>query len=197
MQEMWDKRYADDAYIYGTEPNSFFAEQLAGLPAERLLLPAEGEGRNAVHAARKGWRVDAYDFSTKARDKAMGLAERHGVFIGYAIASHGDVSLPERGYDAIGLIFAHVHQSSRALLHRAMVDALAPGGRLILEAFSKEQVNRGTGGPTSVDMLYAEDELRADFSALTIDRLEAVEVELNEGTQHCGLASVLRLVAHR
>lgn len=45
---------------YGTEPNAFFKAQLDQLTPGRLLLPAEGEGRNAVYAAKKGWEVAAF-----------------------------------------------------------------------------------------------------------------------------------------
>ena len=43
----WNRRYAAPAYAYGTAPNAFFSQQLADLPVGRLLLPAEGKGRNA------------------------------------------------------------------------------------------------------------------------------------------------------
>jgi hypothetical protein len=36
-----------------------------------MLLPAEGEGRNAVFSASLGWDVYAFDFSSNAREKAQ------------------------------------------------------------------------------------------------------------------------------
>ena len=47
MKEMWDKRYAQTDFVYGTEPNEFFKKQLLKLTPGKILLPAEGEGRNA------------------------------------------------------------------------------------------------------------------------------------------------------
>ena len=78
MKQFWDERYGDDEYAYGTKPNTWFAEQLARMAQGRLLLPAEGEGRNAVYAAKLGWEVTAFDISAAGRDKAMRLAEKHG-----------------------------------------------------------------------------------------------------------------------
>ncbi|MCX6216781.1 hypothetical protein [Spirosoma sp.] len=49
-EEFWNTRYQNPAYIYGVEPNSFFNECIDSLKPGRLLLPAEGEGRNALHA---------------------------------------------------------------------------------------------------------------------------------------------------
>jgi hypothetical protein len=54
MKEFWNQRYAEAAFAYGSEPNAFFAEQLSKLEPGKLLLPAEGEGRNAVFAAKNG-----------------------------------------------------------------------------------------------------------------------------------------------
>ena len=54
MKEIWDKRYSTAVYAYGEEPNAFFKEKLDSQNLEgSILLPAEGEGRNAVYAAKK------------------------------------------------------------------------------------------------------------------------------------------------
>ncbi|HRP00579.1 MAG TPA: hypothetical protein PLN54_14190, partial [Flavobacteriales bacterium] len=66
MKEFWDERYGAEEYAYGTAPNAWFAEQLKGLMPGSLLLPAEGEGRNAVPAARLGWKVTAFDLSERS-----------------------------------------------------------------------------------------------------------------------------------
>ncbi|MGW8316573.1 MAG: SAM-dependent methyltransferase, partial [Bacteroidales bacterium] len=64
MRDFWEARYATDEFVYGTSPNSFFSEAILRLPPGRILLPGEGEGRNAVFAARLGWQVDAVDQSS-------------------------------------------------------------------------------------------------------------------------------------
>ena len=71
---MWDKRYNSPEYVYGKEPNEFFAAELKKLKPGLILLPAEGEGRNAVFAAEQGWKVHAFDSSQVAEDKALSLA---------------------------------------------------------------------------------------------------------------------------
>jgi hypothetical protein len=83
MKDAWNERYAAAEYIYGTTPNMFLRTQLAALPTGRLLLPAEGEGRNAVHAAREGWQVDTVD--------AMGMTVR-------VLEEHDDVDLDEGAF---------------------------------------------------------------------------------------------------
>src|SRR5690606_22118659 len=51
MKDLWDERYRDSAYVYGTAPNVWLEEQFRDLTPGFILFPAEGEGRNAVYAA--------------------------------------------------------------------------------------------------------------------------------------------------
>ena len=50
MKEFWNERFSSEEYIYGTEPNLFFKSELDKRTPGDLLMPAEGEGRNAVYA---------------------------------------------------------------------------------------------------------------------------------------------------
>lgn len=198
MKEMWDERYSREEYAYGEEPNLFFKTCLDKIPAPgRILLPAEGEGRNAVYAARQGWEVDAFDISAAGREKALRLAARHGVHIEYEVTDYATASVDTSAYDAVGLIFAHMHESRRRSTHQRLASALAPGGRMILEAYSKEQLRYGTGGPPTEALLYSVGEAREDFAGLEVLQLEKTEAEIHEGQYHLGLASVIRLVALR
>lgn len=196
MKEMWDERYSREEYAYGEEPNLFFKTCLGQIPQPgRLLLPAEGEGRNAVYAARQGWKVDAFDISSVGRNKALRLAARHGVHINYQVADYESARIEGGAYDAVALIFAHVHESKRSSVHQRLASALAAGGRMIVEAYSKEQLSYGTGGPPAEALLYALDDLREDFANLEMLQLQKTEAEIHEGQYHHGLASVIRLVA--
>lgn len=195
---MWEERYGQEEYAYGEEANAFFKRALDAIPEPgRILLPAEGEGRNAVYAAGRGWTVHAFDTSTAGRDKALKLAAKRGVHIDYRIADYRTVDLDPSTYDAIGLIFAHIHERERRSVHRRLMTALGPDGNLILEAYSKEQLRYGTGGPPTAELLYSIEELRTDFAGLRFLRLEQVEAEIHEGKYHHGLASVIQLVGVR
>ena len=134
MKEFWEARYAERGYAYGTEPNVYFKEKLSPIkPAGKLLLPAEGEGRNAVYAARLGWQVTAFDFSSAGRRKALALAERKGVPIDYLIAGVEEVNFPDAHFDALALIYAHFAGSSRAAYHQKLLKMIRKGGTIILE----------------------------------------------------------------
>ncbi|HAA59231.1 MAG TPA: SAM-dependent methyltransferase, partial [Myxococcales bacterium] len=56
---MWDEKYNDEEYVYGTEPNDFLKEHVEQLPKGRVLCLADGEGRNSVFLAEQGFDVTA------------------------------------------------------------------------------------------------------------------------------------------
>lgn len=197
MKEFWDSRYNTDRFVYGKEPNSFFAGELAKLEPGKILLPGEGEGRNAVFAASMGWEVDAFDQSVVASQKALALAREMGVRLNYRVSALEEYTFKKEYYDAVGLTFFHLTPGLRKLLHRQVQLALVPGGVLILEAFHISQLGNQTGGPASVDMLFDKEMLVEDFQILEMLFLENLDVELNEGDFHRGEASTVRLVGKR
>jgi 2-polyprenyl-3-methyl-5-hydroxy-6-metoxy-1,4-benzoquinol methylase len=191
MSDMWNKRYAQDEYVYGIQANEFFKEELAKLDAGKILFPGEGEGRNAVFAALKDWEVVAFDASSEAKKKAEKLATENNVKIDYSISTIEDFDDEENSFDAIVLIF--VHPVNRELCHKKLVRYLKPGGKIIIEGFTKEQLANSSGGPKNQAMLFSKEELIADFKELKDLNITESETVLNEGTFHQGKASVIRL----
>lgn len=195
MIEFWNERYAKDEFIYGTEPNEFLREQLVNLPKGKIILPCDGEGRNAVFAAKLGWQVNAFDFSHSAKEKASSLAKQEGVNLDYEVADIHEKDFKENSTDVVALIYAHFPEELRKIAHSKAVKWLKPGGKLILEAFNPKQINNDSGGPKNIEMLYTEEILKEDFKDLTIEKLESLETNLSEGDFHKGKADVIRLIA--
>ena len=197
MKEFWDQRYAEAAYAYGKAPNAFLKEQLMGQAAGHAIFPAEGEGRNAVYAATLGWKVTAFDYSEAGRQKAEALAREQGVYIDYQSCEIENFPFPEAAFDLVGLFFVHLPPAERQSLHQQAVKSLKAGGRIILEAFSKQQLGRPSGGPKREDMLFSTEELEEDFSSIHLQLLEKTETVLTEGPYHNGAAQVIRLIGVR
>lgn len=197
MQNQWDERYARQEYIYGTEPNNFLKAKLSLLKPGRVLFPAEGEGRNAVYAATLGWESDAFDQSMEGKKKAIQLAKQRNVSIAYSIQSLNDWN-PEPGqYDCIALIFVHLPEELRKRVHLSAIKALKPGGILILEAFTVNQMNRNSGGPKISGLLFTSEQIKSDFSALSEIEISETQVILNEGPLHQGLADVIQFSGYK
>ncbi len=195
--QFWNERYSTYETVYGFGPNIFFRDQLLKLKPGRLLLPAEGEGRNALFASQIGWHVDAFDFSATAREKALALARQFDVNINYSLEDIRTITLPSGTFDVIGLIYVHLPDEVRHRFHRQCIKALNKGGALILEAFSKKQISRSSGGPKDVNMLYSLEQLLDDFTDMKIIYSKTEEITLDEGTFHAGEASVVRLVVQK
>jgi 2-polyprenyl-3-methyl-5-hydroxy-6-metoxy-1,4-benzoquinol methylase len=195
MQNQWDERYARQEYIYGTEPNKFLKEQLSLLKPGRILFPAEGEGRNAVFAASLGWETDAFDQSVEGQKKAVKLATHKGVNINYYIQSLNDWNPEPDQYDCIALIFVHLPDGLRQQVHNAVVKALKPGGTLLLEAFTLNQLPRTSGGPKTAELLFTKEHIESDFEHLTFTEFAETQTTLDEGPLHQGLADVIQLTA--
>jgi SAM-dependent methyltransferase len=194
-KEIWNERYAAKEYIYGKDPNGFFREQLTLLTPGKLLLPAEGEGRNAVFAAQLGWEVVAFDQSETARSKAMALSHERGVTFSYELFDVDSASFPEGTFDVVALIFVHLTSDVRIRFHQKAASWLKSGGRILVEAYSKDQLKYLSGGPKTEELLYAVDDLRSDFMLLNLEYCEQVIVHHEEGTYHRGDGSVIRVVA--
>lgn len=194
MQEFWNKRYSESKYIYGKKPNQFLKEELSILPAGRILFLGEGEGRNAVYAATLGWDVDAVDYSKSGKAKAEKLAAEHGVKINYRIEDLSQFMPQQNFYDAAALIFIHLNDELRSAVNQKAIAALKPGGKIILEAFEKEQIKNESGGPKDEELLYSLEDVINDFIDLDFEKLAKETVELNEGEYHKGKAAVIRFV---
>lgn len=193
---MWDERYSSEDYVYGTEPNDFLREQ-DGLLASggRVLCLAEGEGRNAVYLAGLGMEVTAVDASEVGLAKAHRLAQAKGVAIATEQIDLADYDPGQGQWDAIVSIFCHLPPTVRERLHQRVVNALKPGGLLILEAYRPEQLDYKTGGPGSADMMMTESSLRSELDGLHFDLLESRVREVVEGRGHSGDGAVVQLVA--
>ncbi|MDA3929156.1 MAG: class I SAM-dependent methyltransferase [Prolixibacteraceae bacterium] len=197
MKELWNARYSKTNYVYGLEPNNFFKQEIQKLSPGKILLPAEGEGRNAVYAAKLGWEVTAFDISTEGKKKADKLAVEIGVSINYLIADFEQFDLQNKAFDCIALTFVHTIPQKRITNHKLVQKWLNPKGTIILQGFSKEQINYQSGGPKEETMLFSPKELEVDFKDLSIVMISKTEENLNEGEFHKGKASLINLVAKK
>lgn len=199
MEQTWDDRYANPEFIYGVEPNRYFENKLNTIyPKGRLLLPAEGEGRNAIYASLSGWNVTAFDSSVVAKHKALHLALEKNVKIDYHTYSVENATFEPMSFDAIALIYTHFPEDIRSLFFKRIISWLKPGGHLILECFDKLQLKNTTGGgPKVEELLYTIDMIKNDFKTLQIIELVQEQIILDEGFLHQGAAEVIRLFAKR
>ncbi|MBE8726636.1 class I SAM-dependent methyltransferase [Flavobacterium hungaricum] len=200
--QRWDDRYSSEEFAYGEQPNNYLKEQIEKLQHGSILFPAEGEGRNAVFAAKLGWKVAAFDISAEGKNKALKLAETNNVSIDYQIGELETLSYQPEEFDAIALIYAHFPAVIKAAIHQQLDSLLKKGGIIIFEAFSKKHleylaINEKVGGPKDIESLFSIEEIQNDFPNYEIIELEEKEIELHEGLFHNGKGSVIRFVGRK
>jgi len=200
MKEKWDSRYSSEDYAYGISPNVFFKYAIDKYNlAGKILLPAEGEGRNAVYAAKNGLDVTAFDISREGKKKALRLSEKENVEIKYEVGDFFDLDIINEQYDCAALIYAHFPLPLLSEYHKKISDLIKPKGIIILEGFSTghlalRNLNPSVGGPNKMEMLFSIDSIKKDFPDFEIIQLEEVEIELKEGRYHNGTGKVIRFI---
>lgn len=195
----WNKRFADQAYLFGTEPNEWLREH-AGVwsSGQRVLCVADGEGRNSVWLARRGLQVDAFDIAEVGVAKARRLAAEQGANVNFQVADCEGFAWPEAAYNGVVAIFIQFAEPAlRERLFTRIQQCLKPGGTLLLQGYTPKQLEYRTGGPPVLSHLYTAALLREAFAAMDIVELREYEADVAEGSGHLGRSALIGLVARR
>jgi 2-polyprenyl-3-methyl-5-hydroxy-6-metoxy-1,4-benzoquinol methylase len=146
----WDQRYNKRNYIYGKRPAKFLAENFDFIPKESSVLDmGMGEGRNAVFLATKGHKVTGIDISSVAVKKARKLAKENKVKIKTVVGTLNKYQIAPQSFDVI-ICFYYVDHN----LDKTLQTWLKPGGLLIYEAHTVEQLKHNENGKTENKSYY-------------------------------------------
>ena len=194
---LWEERFSTEVYLFGTDPNEFLRDNVALLPVGSVLCLAEGEGRNAVFLAERGFEVHSVDLAPAGVAKTLRLAEQRGVEVDAVAADLETFDIATERWDAIISIFAHMPPQIRRGLHARVVAALKPGGVFLLEAYTPGQVGRGTGGPPTAEMTMTLNALSDELAGLEFIHAVEIERDVIEGPGHTGVGSVVQVIARK
>ncbi len=196
VQDFWNDKFKSDSFVYGEEPNEFVKESYELIKsAKSVLCLGEGEGRNAIFLAKKGLSVLALDASDigllKMRKKALSQGLEIGVC--HTLIENWQ---PAKRFDVAICTYLHLPKELQPVVFEKACNALKMGGLFIFECFSESQLHFTSGGPKDKKMLYTLNEISSFLSKLpcTIKKLSQEIVVLNEGENHKGEASVIRLI---
>ena len=196
MSYRWDERYDQDGFLFGTEPNDFLREQACRIPeGGRVLCLGDGEGRNGVWLAEQGYQVTSVDLSQVGLDKTRRFAKERGVSIETVYADLAEWPIEPQAWAGIVSIFCHMMPDERRHMHPRIVKGLKPGGVFLLEAYTPDQIDKGTGGPSNPDLLVTAEDIIPEIDGLNILLAQDIEREVIEGISHTGLASVTQVFA--
>lgn len=167
------------------------------IPLGPVLSLGEGEGRNAAFLAGLGHPVTAVDQSEVGLAKAQRLAAERGLTIETVSADLEHFLIEPGDWAGIVSIFCHLPRRIRVPLYAAAVRGLQPGGVLVLEAYTPQQIGRGTGGPQDPDMLVSLADLTEELAGLDLIHARELERDVREGEYHTGVASVVQVIGVR
>ena len=205
QKSIWSKRYGDagDDYLFGTEPNRFLAHRSALLEnGQTALSIADGEGRNSVWLAEQGLNVTAIEIAPEAIEKARRLAAGRQVDVNFILADMLAPDWPPQelagSFDwVIGIFIQFVSGEDRERQFAAMKQLTRPGGRILLQGYTPQQLEYKTGGPSTIENLYTPESLRKAFSGWIIEELVAYEDDISEGLAHKGRSALIGVIARK
>lgn len=186
----WDERYAAHDLVWSAEPNRFVAEIVGPMTPGHALDVAAGEGRNAIWMAQQGWTVVAADYSTVAVERMRSLAaDRLGDDLARLTPLVADATQPAPGgpaaYDLALLSYLQLPAPEWRQALREAVEAVRPGGRVVVVGHAGRNLAEGWGGPGDRSVLYDPDEVleRADGLPVTVEQSGIRErpVDTDEG----------------
>ena len=196
--DFWNERYQTKDYLFGVEPNDFI--RAVTPPAHqnaKAFAPADGEGRNGVFLAKQGYHVTSVDVSNLAVDKAQSLAAKHSVSINSHVGDIFEFPCPDNHYDIVVICFMHFLPDDHDRFMSLMKSCLKSGGMIIMEGYSKDQIDLASGGPKNEDMLFSRDGLTKNFSDFDILLMQKTRRYLSEGPRHQGEAATIQLIVRK
>lgn len=197
QQKFWNEKFLREGYLYGKEANEFLVSCEKNFSkTDKFLCLGEGEGRNAIYFAKKGFDVSAIDASNIGLEKLQEFAKEQKVEVETSCLDLNEWN-PSEEYGAIVASYLHMYKKDRETLFKKIEESLIEGGFFVGEFFSTKQVNYKSGGPKDLDLLYTVEDFAEAFPTCIIHKLEECNVELKEGKGHQGEASVIRLILQK
>ena len=178
-QSDWDAKYRLAVDAPPPEPASIACELLPLLPKGAALDIACGTGRHSLLLASQGQHVTAVDWSAAGLDLLETRAKTTNVpvqripgFNERGRAGHRGIRLMQADLESIALpreafdVILCIQYLQRSLFPQ-MTRALRPGGVLLFETFTREQLEFA-GGPRNPVYLLEGGELREAFPELRV-----------------------------
>lgn len=196
---MWEEQFAQEGYLFGTEPVPFLLKHDALFQAGQSVLSiAEGEGRNGVHLAKKGLDVTGVEFAPSAVAKAEKLARENDVTLQFIQSDLFGWDWPKDAFDiTLGLFFQFVGPAERDVLWRKMRVAARPGGLIMIHGYTPKQLEFGTGGPPHVENMYTITDFDDVFAGCDVLVCEEYETEQRSGSAHVGMSALIDFVVRK
>ncbi len=141
-REDWERRYEGDV-MWSGRPNPALVDQVADLSPGTALDVGAGEGGDAVWLAEHGWAVTASDISQNALRRIAAVSSERGLPIDLLHADANAVdSFGGRAFDLVTAHYASIPRTADDRAVHNMIDAVAPGGTLLVVGHDLEPMRQ-------------------------------------------------------
>lgn len=128
----WDHRYSGEP-VWSGNPNGSLVAEVADLATGRALDVGAGEGGDAIWLAEQGWKVTASDISARALSRIGAEAERRDLSITCELSdANAREPFARGGFDLVSAAYASIPRTPDLRGVRNVLDAVAPGGTLVI-----------------------------------------------------------------
>ncbi|MGB8857607.1 MAG: methyltransferase domain-containing protein [Ilumatobacteraceae bacterium] len=168
-EEFWNERYRSAPAIWSGNPNPHLVADAADLTPGAALDIGAGEGADAIWLAEHGWRVTAVDISGVALERARAEADRHGPIVaGRIVWVRADLAtwLPPAGeFDLVSIQFMHLPSAERGPLFQRCIEAVAPGGTLLIVGHDESDLHTTIRRPALPDLYFHAEAIATELGA--------------------------------
>jgi SAM-dependent methyltransferase len=184
----WNRILTANQPSFNTKPNGFLVDITKGRRPGRALDVGMGQGRNALYLAEQGWDVTGFDPADQAVAAARAEAGRRNLRLTTEVVGEETFKWGKEQWDLIVLSYVLVRPYVRQI-----IEALAPGGLVVVEASHRDATKTQSIGAAVV---YDSNELLKMFEGLRIIRYEDEDAEADFGPRG-NVSRVVRLAAQK
>jgi thioredoxin reductase len=177
----WDHRYSGDTPTWSGNPNGTLVAEVSELPPGRALDIGAGEGGDAVWLAERGWKVTATDISARALARVAAEAERRALDVECLHRDANALAPYEAGaFDLVSMQYGAVHRSPDQRGLRNLLDAVAPGGTLLVVGHDPTPMREPVDVATQTRMFDPEAYLGVEEIATVLLDAPGWEIEVHD-----------------
>jgi SAM-dependent methyltransferase len=112
---------------------------------------------------------------------ARALALARGVNVDWIEADVLDWEPAARAYDLVCVLYLQLPADERRAVLRTAVDAVRPGGTLLVIGHDLTNLTDGWGGPTQPDVLFTPDDIVGEVDGLHVEKSLRVRRPVDDG----------------
>jgi len=184
-REFWNAKFNDPTTQFRRDPSRLLVDAIKDRQPGRALDLGMGQGRNTIFLAQRGWDATGVDLSDVGVKQALTRAAELHVNIAAIVDTLDHYSFGTDRWDLIALFYMHAwYHGTKPASTKRLVDALKPGGLLVVEGFAGTE-----------KFMFQANELLHDFPELRVLRYEDCEDEAEWAPGH--RSRVIRFVAEK